>query len=530
MKQLLGVLRGANSNNQDFVFMIEEGETYHIGKNKRRSNIRIDIDDMISDTHCVIATSPDSLNNVPNVYLTDTSTAGTFLNTCLIGQNRTVLLYSGCIISFASKHINLQYIQYSTDDELFPAFTMTIQPGYLFSPIQQVGTGREISIEATNREIGCGNQSSIMLAYDKKNPNRQLACKYTNLRRSHLRPWLMRAYKTELKILKSNKHPNVLSLVALHENQQQKFAFLPLYHGGSLQERLSNSDPSMNRMDERSAIFLIEQLFAGLDYLHDRDIIHCDLKVPSTNKQLAPCTNHAIQPSNILLADRHTCRPRLVIADFGHSMYKTYKPETWPEDWGTLAYHAPEMVQLQEFSDKVDSWAAGIIFYQLLVGDHPFNGYESQSLEEAIVMKEIELSSAIFSEISPSSKQIITQLTQKSQHQRAAIKQVVRKTLCSWFDGDDKIAHDHYVREREWWFGEVECPPSTSKAIKPNIARFDYDNQPEAVEMFKKFRNPTDPNTFLSAPQTDTSLYPSLSSRFKSFRNAREHIKFLQQC
>ncbi|OAC99446.1 hypothetical protein MUCCIDRAFT_166865 [Mucor lusitanicus CBS 277.49] len=330
-KELIGVLRGSNNNTQDFVFSILEDHLYRIGKDDN-SDIRINIEDFICDTHCVIASSaPGSQNNnVPNVYLTDTSTTGTFLNGYLIGQNNTVLLYSGCIITFASKHINLQYIQYSPEDEHFPAFTMTVQPGYLGSPFQQVDTSREITLQTTSTEIGFGNQSYILLAYDTRNPNRQLACKYTNLKKSHLEPWLMRAYETELKILKSNTHPNVLSLVAYYENQQQKFVFLPI-------------------------IYITKTSY--------------------------------IAPANILLADRYTDRPRLVIADFGHSMYQANKPETWPDDWGTLAYRSPEMVKLQEFSEKVDCWAAGIIFYQLLVGELPFSGPGTKDLEEAILVK-----------------------------------------------------------------------------------------------------------------------------------------------
>ncbi|KAK4514637.1 uncharacterized protein ATC70_002238 [Mucor velutinosus] len=511
MKQLLGVLRGVNKNNQSFgetqqyrirttmpesanqrtlVVSIEEGTLYRIGKDEG-SDIRINIEDLICDTHCVIASASDSLNSVPNVYLTDTSTTGTYLDACLIGQNKTVLLYSGCIISFASMHINLQYTQYAVDDERFPALAMTFQPGYLSSPIQQENTGREISIRSTKKDIGSGNQSFILLAYDKDNPNCQLACKYTNLRGSCLKPWVIRAYKTEIKILKSNKHPNVLSLVALHENQEEVFAFSPLYYGGSLQERLNNSDPRLNQMNERNATFLINQLFAGLDYLHDKDIIHCDLK-----------------PSNILLSDRYTDRPRLVIADFGHSMQKSNKPKTWPEDWGTLAYHAPEMVQLKEFSDKVDSWAAGIIFYQMLVGNHPFDSCEARSLEEAIVMQEIELSPAIFTNISPPSRQIIAQLTQKNQHQRPTIKQAMQiKTLFSWFVGDDKVANDHYLREREQWFGEAEWLSSPPKCTKQHTVQDDNVGLPEAVETIKKYRNPSDSNTFLHAKQTGLSAY-----------------------
>lgn len=68
-------------------------------------------------------------------------------------------------------------------------------------------------------------------------------------------------------------------------------------------------------------------------------------------------------------------------------------------------YRAPEMVKLQEFSCKVDCWAAGIIFYQLLEGVHPFAVFEGkESLDSAILPAEIQFSSAVLESVSQKCK------------------------------------------------------------------------------------------------------------------------------
>jgi len=41
---------------------------------------------------------------------------------------------------------------------------------------------------------------------------------------------------------------------------------------------------------------------------------------------------------------------------------------------GTMAFVAPErLIEGSGYSEKVDMWAAGLVLYMLLIGDHPFN-------------------------------------------------------------------------------------------------------------------------------------------------------------
>lgn len=49
------------------------------------------------------------------------------------------------------------------------------------------------------------------------------------------------------------------------------------------------------------------------------------------------------------------------------------------------------MVKLQEFSNKIDSWAAGMIFYEMLTGKHPFDYGIREETEKAILAEDIKL-------------------------------------------------------------------------------------------------------------------------------------------
>lgn len=39
----------------------------------------------------------------------------------------------------------------------------------------------------------------------------------------------------------------------------------------------------------------------------------------------------------------------------------------------TLVYWAPELLKLEEYTEKADMWALGVTFYQIVTGEHPFN-------------------------------------------------------------------------------------------------------------------------------------------------------------
>lgn len=65
----------------------------------------------------------------------------------------------------------------------------------------------------------------------------------------------------------------------------------------------------------------------------------------------------------------------MYIADFNVAKIKSnqwdiFKMQT---KTGTLAFSAPEMFEKQDYDEKVDLWAAGIVFYMMLSGEHPFD-------------------------------------------------------------------------------------------------------------------------------------------------------------
>ncbi|KAJ7689456.1 kinase-like domain-containing protein [Mycena rosella] len=155
----------------------------------------------------------------------------------------------------------------------------------------------------------------------------------------------------EIEILDMLKHPNIVRLYDVFETDKFFGIILEYASGGELFDHIL----AHRYLRERDAAKLFSQLISGVWYMHQKNIVHRDLKLEN------------------LLLDRHR---NLIITDFGFANHFTRSRNDLMETMcGSPCYAAPELVNSDGLyvGTAADIWSCGVILYAMLSGYLPFD-------------------------------------------------------------------------------------------------------------------------------------------------------------
>lgn len=155
------------------------------------------------------------------------------------------------------------------------------------------------------------------------------------------------------------------------EDEENLYIVMEYLPNGSLAQLIRKD----GALEEKRAKQIIYQVFKALDYIHDKKIIHRDLKA-----------------ENILLAANNDIK----IADFGVS---TTLDKLNQSICGSPSYIAPELIKREVYGTAVDMWASGVLLYLMLTGDYPFKDDSLAMLCQKIVKQEIEIPQTLSSDL-----------------------------------------------------------------------------------------------------------------------------------
>ncbi len=162
------------------------------------------------------------------------------------------------------------------------------------------------------------------------------------------------ALAKEFETLASLRHPNIISVLDYgFDDQRYPYFTMDYLPEAETVVEAAGPKPLHEKID------LVIQLLEALTYLHRRGVLHRDLK-----------------PANVLVVDG-----KVKLVDFGLAI----RSQDQTEITGTIAYIAPEVLQGKAPNAVSDLYAIGVILYELLVGHHPFNISNIQTLISEIL-------------------------------------------------------------------------------------------------------------------------------------------------
>ena len=205
-------------------------------------------------------------------------------------------------------------------------------------------------------ELGAGGMATVYLAEDLKH-SRKVAIKV-------LHPELSAViggdrFLTEIKTTASLQHPHILGLIDSGEADGLLYYVMPFIEGETLRGRLTRE----KQLPVDDSIRLTKEVAAALEFAHKRGIIHRDIK-----------------PENILLQDGQA-----LVADFGIALAVQQaggsRMTQTGMSLGTPAYMSPEQAMGErDIGARSDVYALGAMTYEMLAGEPPFMGPNSQAI------------------------------------------------------------------------------------------------------------------------------------------------------
>ncbi len=155
------------------------------------------------------------------------------------------------------------------------------------------------------------------------------------------------------------QHPTVVGIFDYGENAEFAFIVMEFVDGGTLKSVLEDG----KRFSIAAVNLVMQDILAGLQYSHGQGVIHRDIK-----------------PANIML----TREGRAKIADFGIARIENSDITQVGMIMGTPAYMSPEQFRGEATSASTDIYSAGVILYQLLTGERPFDGGLATIMHKAL--------------------------------------------------------------------------------------------------------------------------------------------------
>jgi serine/threonine-protein kinase len=221
------------------------------------------------------------------------------------------------------------------------------------SPEERKKVGRYELLEV----LGSGSMGLVYKALDPK-INRHLAIKtirFSDEFEEDAIKDIKRRFLREAEIAGQLAHPSIVTIYDVGEDKDLTYIVMEYLEGKDLSKFIRRK----RLLSFRKILQVIARVADALEYAHTREVIHRDIK-----------------PANIMLLDNGGVK----MTDFGIAKAISSSRTKTGVILGTPNYMSPEQIMGQKIDQKSDIFSLGVLFFQLLSGELPFQGKNLSSL------------------------------------------------------------------------------------------------------------------------------------------------------
>lgn len=268
----------------------------------------------------------------------------------------------------------------------------------------------------------------------------------------------------EAKIAGLLSHANIVQILDLGAVDDQFFIAMEYVNGKDLGQLLERCAQKGITLPFPHAVYILIEMLKGLEYAHNRTVVRDGKQVP------LDIVHRDVSPGNVLVSQQGEVK----LTDFGIAKAVVKGMETQAGVIkGRFDYMAPEQAAGRDVDQRADLFAAGVVFYELLTGRHPFRQAGDARTLDAVRRGTVVPPSTINPDVPAALDSIIANALRVDRDQRYASATAFKDALNTFFHDSQFIfsAAQLSAFVRDLLQPEGERPTKPSEADTGPFAR-----------------------------------------------------------
>jgi serine/threonine-protein kinase len=240
-------------------------------------------------------------------------------------------------------------------------------------------------------ELGRGGMGLVYRARDTK-LKRTVALKFLPPELTHIQE-VKERFMREAQAAAGLDHPHICTVYEFDEAEEKTFISMAYIEGQSLKKKIESGP-----LDLDEALRMATQVAEGLQEAHKKGVVHRDIK-----------------SANIMVTEQGQAK----IMDFGLARVRGGTLVTKEGmTMGTIAYMSPEQARGEEVDHRTDIWSFGVVLYEMLSGQLPFQAEHDQAVVYSILNEPPKPVTDLRSNIPMALEQVVGKALEKNPDER----------------------------------------------------------------------------------------------------------------